>query len=113
MTQGSPTAKCARCGRTLASAKSVAASYGRTCKAKLAAAPNAAELADFKPAQVESARELIEDAAIVQIRPNVWRSVSTDGTELYLTARSNCNCPAGLRERRCYHTAAVRILAAA
>ena len=107
------TAKCTRCGRTLTSSRSTANGYGRTCKAKIAAAAKAVQLVDFKPAQVESARELIEDAAIVQIRRNVWRSVSTDGSEMYLTARQACTCPAGLKEKRCYHRAAVAILAAA
>jgi hypothetical protein len=106
------TASCTRCGRKLTSAKSIAAGYGKGCAAKIAAATKTADLADFKTAQVEAARELIEDAAIIQIKRNVFRSVSSDGREQYLTAHQNCNCPAGLRERRCYHTAAVRILTA-
>lgn len=106
-------AKCTRCGRKLTSVRSIASGYGRGCKAKIAAAAKVVELVDFKPAQVESARELIEDAAIVQIRRNVWRSVSTNGSEMYLTARQACTCPAGLKEKRCYHRAAVAILAAA
>lgn len=107
------TAKCTRCGRTLTSARSISNGYGRTCKTKIAAGAKTADLVDFKPAQVESARELIEDAAIVQIRRNVFRAVSTDGTETYLAHTANCTCAAGIRGRRCYHMAAVRMLLAA
>lgn len=107
-------ANCLRCGRTLTSAASITAGYGPTCRAKVAAGANAADLTDFKPAQVTSALELIEDGAILPIRTGIYRSVSTDGTELYLTAvTGQCNCPAGLRSTRCYHAAAARILAPA
>lgn len=106
-------ARCTRCGRKLTAAKAVAEGFGRTCKAKIAKAAKTVDLADFKPAQVEQARELIEDGAVIQIRRNVFRTVSTDGRETYLTARQACTCPAGLKDRRCYHRAAVAIVAAA
>lgn len=102
---------CLRCGRVLKSASSVARGMGRTCRAKVTAAEQAADLQDFKPEQIAHAEELIEDGAIVQLRPRIYRSVSSDGSELYLTAATGqCNCPAGLKNRRCYHAAAVRIL---
>jgi hypothetical protein len=104
---------CIRCGRTLTSATSQARGYGRTCATRVRHAAQAADLADYKPAQVEAARELIEDAAIIQIRPRIYRSVSTDGSELYTTARQACTCPAGIKGRACYHRAAVAILTAA
>lgn len=105
---------CLRCGRTLTSATSIAAGYGPTCRAKLQAGLRQADLHDFKAAQVTSALELIEDGAILPIRTGIYRSVSSDGTELYLTAvTGQCNCPAGLRGTRCYHSAAARILALA
>lgn len=108
------TAKCTKCGRVLRSARSIARGYGPTCAARIAkAAKTAPALADFKPAQIEQARELIEDGAVVPLRRNVWRTVSTDGTETYLTARQACTCPAGLKDRRCYHRAAVEIVSAA
>lgn len=107
-------AKCNRCGRVLRSARSLALGYGPTCRARIAkAAKTTPALADFKPAQVEQARELIEDGAVVQVLRNVWRTVSTDGRETYLTARQACTCPAGLKDRRCYHRAAVEIVSAA
>lgn len=104
---------CIRCGRTLRSTTSQARGYGRHCATQIRKA--AADLADYKPAQIESARELIEDAAIIPIRGRrIYRSVSSDGTEQYLTAvTGHCNCPAGLRGTRCYHSAAARMLAAA
>lgn len=105
---------CLRCGRKLTSKTSATRGYGRTCSTKVRQAQTTADLADYKPAQIESARELIEDGAIIQIRPRIYRSVSTDGTEMYLTAiTGQCNCPAGLRSTRCYHSAAARILALA
>ena len=108
------TTKCLNCGRTLTSATSVSRGYGKTCAAKIRKAKTVADLTEFKPAQIDSALELIEDAAIIQIRPRIYRSVSTDGTALYLTATTGqCNCPAGIRGTRCYHVAAARMLAAA
>jgi hypothetical protein len=105
---------CLRCGRSLRSATSQARGYGRTCTTKVRHAAQAADLTDYKAAQIDAARELIEDAAIIQIRPRIYRSVSTDGSELYLTAvTGHCNCPAGLRGTRCYHVAAARMLNAA
>jgi hypothetical protein len=111
MTAATETTHCLRCGRVLRSLDSVKRGMGRTCRAKVTAAEAAADLADFKPEQIAHANELIEDGAIVQLRPRIYRSVSTDGSELYLTAATGqCNCPAGLKNRRCYHVAAVRIL---
>ena len=107
------TTSCTRCGRKLTSAKSIAAGRGKGCAAKIAAATKTVDLDDFKPAQIESAKELIEDAAIVQIKRNVFRAVSTDGTETYLSHPTNCTCAGGVRGRRCYHMAAARMLLAA
>lgn len=104
---------CLRCGRALTSPRSTAAGYGPTCAAKLRAAARVADLADYKPAQLASARELIEDGAIIRIRPTVFRAVSSDGTETYLAHPTNCTCPGGIKGRRCYHTAAARMLLAA
>lgn len=106
-------AHCLRCGRTLTSKASVARGYGRSCAAKVRTAATVADLHDFKPAQVASAAELIEDGAIIPLRPRVFTVVSTDGTETYLAHPSNCTCPAGLRGARCYHQLAARILLAA
>jgi hypothetical protein len=108
-------AKCNRCGRTLRAAKAISDGYGRTCKAKIAAAAKAAVVAAFKPAQVAKAEELIADGGIVAIRARrVFRAVSTDGTRTYLTAPAACNCAAGLRAAHpCFHRVAATILAAA
>jgi hypothetical protein len=102
---------CLRCGRTLTSAKSQAAGYGPTCARHIRRA--AVELADYKPHQVQSARELIEDGAIIPLRSVVFITVSTDGTETYKTAPTGCTCPAGLKGSRCYHQLAARMLLAA
>lgn len=104
---------CLECGRMLRSVKSIKRGRGAACQTKINKAAKKVDLSDFKPAQVQSAMELIEDAAIVKVRPNVFRSVSSDGTTEYLTAPQACNCPAGLKTRNCYHRAAVIILIAA
>jgi hypothetical protein len=102
---------CLRCGRTLRTAKSQALGYGAKCAAKVRNA--AVDLTDYKPHQVASARELIEDGAIVPLRSVVFIAVSTDGTETYRTAPTGCTCPAGLKSSRCYHQLAARMLLAA
>lgn len=102
---------CLRCGRALRSAKSIAAGYGPTCQRHIRHA--AVDLTDYKPHQIASARELIEDGAIIPLRSVIFLTVSTDGTETYRTAPTACSCPAGLKGSRCYHQLAARLLLAA
>lgn len=104
---------CLECGRMLRSVKSIKRGRGAACQTKVNKAAKTVDLSEYKSAQVQSALELIEDAAIVKVRPNVFRSVSSDGLSEYLTAPQACNCPAGLKDRPCYHRAAVTILLAA
>lgn len=112
-TTGTHTAHCLRCGRTLRSAASVKASYGPVCRARIRAAALAEALRDFTAAQRDKAAELIADGALVPVRRGIFRTVSSKGDAQYLTAATGqCNCPAGLRGRRCYHGAAARTLAA-
>lgn len=76
--------------------------------------PIPAHLNDYKPTQVEKAREAIEQHAILPTkRPGLYTAVSSDGTTTYLVHSATCSCPAGQRGRKCYHTAAVAILDAA
>jgi hypothetical protein len=113
------TAKCNRCGRTLRSAKSIAAGYGRTCKAKVAkATAEITAAAAYKPFQVTKAVEVIELAAIVRQgtrRSTTFEAVSSKGDAVYLVdqAAHVCSCPAGEKGVACYHLAAADILAAA
>lgn len=102
---------CLRCGRVLRTDKSRALGYGAKCAAKVR--HSAVDLTDYKPHQIQSARELIEDGAIIPLRSVVFIAVSTDGTETYLSAPTGCNCPAGLKGSRCYHQLAARLLLAA
>ena len=102
---------CLRCGRTLRSAKSQATGYGPTCARHIRHA--AVDTTDYKAHQITSARELIEDGAIIPLRSVVFIAVSTDGTETYKTAPTGCTCPAGLKGTRCYHQLAARMLLAA
>jgi hypothetical protein len=100
---------CLRCGRTLRNPSPDG--YGPKCRAKVRR--SAVDLADYKPHQVASARELIEDGAIVPLRSVVFIAVSSDGTETYKTAPTACSCPAGIKGSRCYHQLAARMLLAA
>ena len=109
-----PTANCLRCGRKLTAKRSIADRYGRTCRARVKAAAQRIALADYKPFQIDKAREAIEQGAVIPTtRPNVFRLASSDGTTSYLTAPQACTCPAGLKARRCYHRAAATILSTA
>ncbi len=85
--------------------------YGAKCAAKVRR--SAADLTDYKPHQITSARELIEDGAIIPLRSVIFITVSADGTETYKTAPTACSCPAGVKGSRCYHQLAARMLLAA
>lgn len=102
---------CLRCGRTLRSAKSQAAGYGAKCAAKVR--HTAVDTTDYKAHQIASARELIEDGAIVPVDNATFIAVSTDGTETYTTAPTGCTCKAGQKGTRCYHVLAAQMLLAA
>lgn len=104
---------CLRCGRTLHTPKSIAAGYGPTCAAKVRAAARTADLDGYKPHQINSARELIEDGAIVALPDRVFAAVSSDGTGTYISDCHGCTCPAGDAGRSCYHQLAARLLLAA
>ena len=109
-----PSPRCNRCGRILRSATSIAAGYGRICKARVAAA-TVRVAKDFQPFQVVKAAELIEQAAIVRDGRTAFRAVSSRGNAVYLIDRAAraCTCPAGEKGWACYHLAAADILAAA
>lgn len=102
---------CLRCRRVLRSAKSQALGYGPTCARHIRNAP--VDTTDYKTHQITSARELIEDGAIIPLRSVIFITVSTDGTETYKTAPTACSCPAGIKGGRCYHQLAARLLLAA
>lgn len=101
---------CTRCGRTLTAEQSIKNGYGPKCAAKVKVAQRTVTA---KKEQTAKAIELIEDGGIVQIRPTVFRTVSTDGTETYLSHPTNCTCPAGRNGRTCYHSIAAQIMLAA
>ena len=74
-----------------------------------------AALDDYKPHQIDNARQAIEQRAILPSarRPGMWTAVSSDGTTTYLVHANACDCRAGQLGRRCWHRAAVAILTAA
>jgi hypothetical protein len=111
-------ARCLGCGRKISSKESLAVMRGSGCRAKLRKAARTADLSAWTPAQVEKARELIEDGGIVRAgeRPDVFRAVSEDGEELHVTTPKGCNCDASrglLAKRPCYHRCAAVIVLAA
>jgi hypothetical protein len=115
MTTDRKTAHCLRCRGLLTDPASVARGTGRTCARIIRQQETALRIAAaFTTGQCASARELIEDSAIVHMRADLFQSVSSDGTSFYLTAaRGNCNCPAGLKSHLCYHLLSARLLLAA
>jgi hypothetical protein len=73
-----------------------------------------AQLDDYKPHQIDKAREAIEQRAILPTsRPGMWTAVSSDGTTTYLVHAAGCTCKAGQTGRLCWHRCAVAILTAA
>lgn len=104
--------ECTRCGRPLSSPASRARGTGRWCLAR--AREEAVRLADeYTAGQISEALDLITDGGLVRVRTRrVWLAVSSDGEDFYRAASTGqCNCPAGLHARRCYHGAAARMLA--
>jgi hypothetical protein len=98
------------CGRRLYSTVSRARGYGWGCWAKIRKARRLGALAEFSARQIEQARELIEDAAIIPTAmAAVARTVSSDGLRVYLTTRNGCTCPAS---KACFHRAAVLMVTA-
>lgn len=109
-TKATRTATCRRCRATLRSASSAARGIGAHCE-RMERREAALAAEGYKPHQVESARELIEDGAIVPLRDGRFVVVSTDGSEFYETTAHTCACPAFEASRRCYHRAAVLLAA--
>lgn len=104
------------CGRALLAASPERArygQYGRRCARLVKFEAIAALIQDFKPAQIEKARELIADGGLVPTgHAGVFRTVSSDGDVVYLTHAVTCSCPGGLHGRVCYHSLAVRLITA-
>ncbi|PRX91952.1 DUF6011 domain-containing protein [Allonocardiopsis opalescens] len=107
------TPRCLRCGRPLTSAASIARGYGKGCASLIRRAAVVADLDGFKSSQVDSAREAVADGAVLLLRGRVHQVVSSDGAHVHLATVEHCSCPAGLRGVRCWHIAAVRIVASA
>jgi hypothetical protein len=79
--------RCLSCGRRITSAESVAAGRGSGCRAKIRKAARTADLSAWTERQLEQARELIEDGALVPAEEDgVFLAVSTDGTEVHRCA---------------------------
>ena len=109
-TKAPHTATCRRCRATLTSARSVARGYGDRCWT-LKRREDAVQAAGFKPHQVASALELLEDGALIPLRPGTYIGVSTDGMDTYVCTAETCTCAAFEAGRRCYPRAAVLLAA--
>ena len=98
--------RCLRCGRKLKNG----GAYGPKCAAKIRQAALAEARAEFTEAQQVKADELIRDGGIVAQAPGLFEAVSSKGDDLYATDGRSCTCPAGAKDRRCYHLLAARVL---
>jgi hypothetical protein len=75
--------------------------------------PRPRVLPGFTQEQADKARLLLADGGLVPSgHPGVWWVASSSGELRYLAHADACNCPAGLHDRRCYHSAAVRLIEA-
>src|SRR5690554_2718671 len=75
------TARCARCGRALTSARALRSGYGPRCYTMVRAAAREVA-AQHKPHQVAKAVELLEDGGVVATsRAGVYYTVGTEGDE--------------------------------
>jgi hypothetical protein len=101
--------RCLRCGRKL----TASTGYGPTCLRKIRAAALDAARADFTAEQQAKADELIRDGGIAALAPGLYEAVSSKGDATYATDGHSCSCPAGAKDRRCYHQLGARILALA
>jgi hypothetical protein len=109
-TAGTEITKCRGCGRTLRSAKSVAAGIGRTCAKRERQQP----IVDtFKPAQVEKAREVISLKGYERLGRSTFAVLSSDGEGMYTATDETCSCKAGqYGKHTCYHMISVMLLTA-
>lgn len=90
---------------------SLAAGFGRRCRARVRDAASEVDLTGYTPAQYARAVEALREAAVVPTsRPGQFSAVSSDGSVIYLVTVDDCTCPA---RKACYHRAAVEILTAA
>lgn len=109
-------ARCLRCRRVLKSAKSIADGVGRGCAAKIRQAAREHALEGLTEKQAAEAVEIVADGGVIEAREGVFRVVSGDGTQSYITTPDgHCNCRWGLRRtladtKVCKHVGAVRLV---
>lgn len=109
-------ARCLKCHRILRNPSPDG--YGPKCRRMVRRSARTGGVTGYHAWQVAKAVELLELGALIPLRrrsrTHLFLTVSDDGSEIYRTAASGqCNCPAGLRGTRCYHSAAAAIVAAA
>lgn len=111
------TARCLRCGRRLKSARSVAASYGPGCRARIRREAREHALDGLNDRQRDKALEVVSDGGVVRSgHKGVWLVASGDGSQVYrATVNGNCSCAWGVRRtsamtKPCAHVGAVRLV---
>jgi hypothetical protein len=110
ITEKATETRCLRCGRKLTATKGA---YGPKCAAKIRQAQLDEARADFTAEQAAKADELIRDGGIIALAPGLFEAVSSKGDATYATDGHSCSCPAGAKDRKCYHELAARVLAIA
>lgn len=109
-------ARCLRCRRVLKSASSIAAGMGKGCAAKVRQAAREHALDGLTDKQAAEAQEIVADGGVIEAREGVFRVVSGDGAQSYITTPDgHCNCKWGLRRtladtKVCKHVGAVRLV---
>jgi hypothetical protein len=109
-------ARCLRCRRVLTSARSIADGIGKGCAAKIRQAAREYALDGLTDKQAGEAREIAADGGVVEAREGVFRVVSGDGSQSYITTPDgHCTCAWGLRRtmadtKVCKHVGAVRLV---
>jgi hypothetical protein len=100
----------------LKSAASIAAGVGRGCAAKIRQAAREHALEGLTEKQAAEAVEIVADGGVIEAREGVFRVVSGDGSQSYITTPDgHCNCRWGLRRtsadtKVCKHVGAVRLV---
>lgn len=99
--------RCKGCHRPLRTAATIAAGFGPICARR-----QHLVAAGYSPRQVDDAVETVELGGVVRLRGRVHLVVGHQGDIYRATSEiGQCSCRAGLAEKTCFHTAAVRLVA--
>lgn len=103
------TTRCARCNRPLRKTTGLGPVCARRARAEQ----------QYKPAQIDKARELAAERGVIdtgirtQRGRRVFAVVASNGIDTYFATTNHCRCSAGKRGIRCYHRLAIVLSPAA